>query len=201
MPVIAALNMSSGRLSHRIRRRERWREPLPFLATMGVRWRGQQPARGPGRQRAFGPLLTCRIGVELVLLPVYGSWLDWIESAAFPARRAALNGTDHRTYEENAVIGAYVRWHSARAQPKIGFAASSPIRRWPVPNQGHVTDHQALPTTTATSPPLLCRAKRRQPGSSPSTTTPGGGTETRPRGPRPCGRHERLDGRRADRES
>ncbi|MFC5831062.1 helix-turn-helix domain-containing protein [Nonomuraea insulae] len=46
-------------------------------------------------------------------------------------KRYALNGTDHRTQDEqNAAIGGYVRWRTARAQPKTSFAASSPIRSW-----------------------------------------------------------------------
>ncbi|WP_285708266.1 helix-turn-helix domain-containing protein [Microtetraspora sp. NBRC 16547] len=46
-------------------------------------------------------------------------------------RYYALNGTDHRTHDEqNAALGAYVRWRNARAEPKTSFAASSPIRSW-----------------------------------------------------------------------
>ncbi|MDQ0766944.1 hypothetical protein [Streptomyces canus] len=43
----------------------------------------------------------------------------------------ALNGTDHRSHEEqNAAIAAYVRWRNARANPKMNFAPASPIRSW-----------------------------------------------------------------------
>ncbi|WP_254206885.1 hypothetical protein [Nocardia alni] len=35
----------------------------------------------------------------------------------------ALNGTDHRSYDEqNAAIGAYIRWHNTRIKPKTNFA-------------------------------------------------------------------------------
>jgi hypothetical protein len=44
-------------------------------------------------------------------------------------RYFALNGTDHRSHDEqNAAIAAYVRWRNARAQPKTNFAVDSPIR-------------------------------------------------------------------------
>ncbi|MFJ9846110.1 transposase [Kitasatospora sp. NPDC101155] len=69
--------------------------------------------------------------VELVFLPTYGSWLNWIESEFAALRYFALNGTDHRSHDEqNAAISAYIRWHNARAEPKTAFAAESPIRSW-----------------------------------------------------------------------
>ncbi|WP_433227108.1 transposase [Microtetraspora malaysiensis] len=69
--------------------------------------------------------------VELMFLPAYGSWLNWIESEFAALRYYALNGTDHRSHhEQNAAIGAYVRWRNFRAEPKTNFAASSPIRSW-----------------------------------------------------------------------
>ncbi|MGW0964270.1 transposase [Streptomyces gelaticus] len=69
--------------------------------------------------------------VELVFLPTYGSWLNWIESEFAALRYFALNGTDHGSHgEQNATIGAYVRWRNARADPKTNFAPDSPIRQW-----------------------------------------------------------------------
>jgi hypothetical protein len=69
--------------------------------------------------------------VELVFLPTYGSWLNWIEAEFAALRYFALNGTDHRTHaKQNASIESYIRWHNARAQPKTGFATDSPIRTW-----------------------------------------------------------------------
>jgi hypothetical protein len=66
-----------------------------------------------------------------VFLPTYGSWLNWIEAEFASLRYFALNGTDHRSHaEQNAAIGAYVRWRNARAGPKVGFAVGSPIRSW-----------------------------------------------------------------------
>ncbi|MGW0210995.1 transposase [Streptomyces sp. NPDC003233] len=69
--------------------------------------------------------------VELVFLPTYGSWLNWIESEFAALRYFALNGTDHRTDDEqNAANAAYIRWYNARAEPKTRFAPESPIRQW-----------------------------------------------------------------------
>ena len=45
--------------------------------------------------------------------------------------RSALNGTDHRSHDEqNAAIAAYIRWRNTRAEPKTNFAPDSPIRSW-----------------------------------------------------------------------
>ncbi|WP_030944552.1 transposase [Streptomyces sp. NRRL S-646] len=64
--------------------------------------------------------------VELVFLPTYGSWLNWIESEFAALRYVALNGTDHRSHDEqNAAIAAYIRWRNARTEPKTNFAPDS----------------------------------------------------------------------------
>ncbi|WP_310725626.1 transposase [Streptomyces sp. N2A] len=69
--------------------------------------------------------------VELVFLPTYGSWLNWIESEFAALRYFALNGTDHRSHgEQNAAINTYLRWRNQRAEPKTNFAPDSPIRTW-----------------------------------------------------------------------
>jgi transposase len=69
--------------------------------------------------------------VELVFLPTYSSWLNWIEAEFTALRYFALNGTDHRSHaEQNATIAAYIRRRNARARPKTGFATDSPIRTW-----------------------------------------------------------------------
>lgn len=135
MQMIAALDLATGRLYYRIRRRKRWRELLSFLKTLRARWPGEKlyviadnysPHKHP-QVRAW----AADNDVELVFLPTYGSWLNWIESEFAALRYYALNGTDHRSHDEqNAAIGAYVRWRNARAQPKTNFAASSPIRSW-----------------------------------------------------------------------
>jgi transposase len=69
--------------------------------------------------------------VELVFLPTYASWLNWIESEFAAVRYFALHGTDHRTHaEQGDAIAGYMRRRNARAQPKHDFAADSVIRTW-----------------------------------------------------------------------
>jgi hypothetical protein len=69
--------------------------------------------------------------VELVFLPIYASWLNWIESEFAAVRYFALNGTDHRTdAEQGDAIAGYMRRRNARAQPKHDFAPDSVIRTW-----------------------------------------------------------------------
>jgi hypothetical protein len=46
-------------------------------------------------------------------------------------QREHSHAIDHRTHgEQNAAIGAYIRWHNTRAEPKTNFAPDSPIRTW-----------------------------------------------------------------------
>ena len=67
--------------------------------------------------------------VELVFLPTYSSWLNWIESEFAALRYFALNGTDHRSHDEqDAAIGDYIRWRNQQAGPKTAFAPNSRIR-------------------------------------------------------------------------
>ena len=62
--------------------------------------------------------------------PTNASWLNWIECEFTALRYFALGGTDHRSHQEqNTAIGAYIRWHNQRAQPKRAFAPGSRIRQ------------------------------------------------------------------------
>ncbi|MFC9557840.1 transposase [Rhodococcus sp. NPDC056960] len=55
--------------------------------------------------------------VDLMFVPTYRSWLNWIESEFATLRYFALNETDHRSRaEQNTAIAAYMRWRNARAQ-------------------------------------------------------------------------------------
>jgi transposase len=135
MQMIAALDLATGRLFYRIRKRKRWREFLSFLKSLRARWPGEtlyviMDNYSPHKHRE---VRTWAAGndVELVFLPTYGSWLNWIESEFAALRYYALGGTDHRSHaEQNAAIAGYVRWHNNRAQPKVNFATDSPIRTW-----------------------------------------------------------------------
>ena len=135
MHMLAALDLDTGKLYYRIRPRKRSREFLNLLEMLRARWPGERlyvvldnfsPHRHP----------TVRGGaaendVDLVFLPTYGSWLNWIESEFSALRYFALNGTDHRSHgEQNAEIAAYVRWRNARAEPKSNYAPDSSIRSW-----------------------------------------------------------------------
>jgi transposase len=133
--MIAALDLATGQITYRIRERKRWREFLAFLKLLRARWPGQKlyvicdnfsPHKHPevtgwaaGHQ------------VELVFLPTYCSWLNWIESEFAALRYLTLGGTDHRTHAwQGEMIDRYMRWRNARAQPKTSFAPNSVIRTW-----------------------------------------------------------------------
>ncbi|MFI0421101.1 IS630 family transposase [Spongiactinospora sp. 9N601] len=133
--LLGTLDLATGKLYYRIRRRKRWKEFLVFLKTLRGRWPGERlyvicdddSPHEHAEVRAWA-----RAGdVELVYLPTYGAWLNWIESEFAALRYFALNGTDHRSHEEqNAAIAAYIRWRNQHAAPKVSFAAGSPIRSW-----------------------------------------------------------------------
>ncbi|MFB9964023.1 IS630 family transposase [Sinosporangium siamense] len=133
--MLAALDLSSGKLVYRIRARKRWREFLSFLKVLRSRW-------PTGRlyliMDNFSPHRHAEVrswaagsGVELVFTPTYSSWLNWIESEFAALRYFALNGTDHRSHtEQGEAIAGYVRRRNARAVPKRDFAPGSVIRSW-----------------------------------------------------------------------
>ncbi|MFI6916523.1 IS630 family transposase [Streptosporangium sp. NPDC050284] len=135
MHLLGALDLATGKLYYRIRERKRWREFLSFIKSLRGRWPAgtlylivdnYSPHKHP-QVKAW----AAANDVELVFLPTYASWLNWIESEFAALRYFALNGTDHRSHpEQNAAIAAYIRWHNRHAQPKVSFAASSPIRSW-----------------------------------------------------------------------
>lgn len=135
MHMIAALDLASGKLFYRIRSRKRAVEFLAFLKALRARWPGEKlyivcDNFSPHRHRSVTAWCAAN-NVELVFLPTYGSWLNWIEAEFASLRYFALNGTDHRSHaEQNAAIAAFVRWRNARARPKVGFAVGSPIRSW-----------------------------------------------------------------------
>ncbi len=135
MHMLAALDLTTGKIHYRIRRRKRHAEFLDLLKTLRARWPDQRlylvmdnfsPHRHPDVRE-----WAADNDAELVFLPTYSSWLNWIEAEFAALRYFALNGTDHRTHtEQNAAIASFIRWRNARAQPKTGFATDSPIRTW-----------------------------------------------------------------------
>jgi transposase len=135
MHMLAALDLATGKLYYRIRPHKRWREFLGLLKALRARWPGEKLYLVLDN---FSPHKHAKVrawaadnDIQLVFLPTYGSWLNWIEAEFAALRYFALNGTDHRSHEEqNAAIAAYVRWRNARAGPKTNFAPASPIRSW-----------------------------------------------------------------------
>jgi transposase len=133
--MIAALDLPTGQITYRIRARKRWRELLSFLKLLRHRWPGGRlyliadnfsPHKHP---EVTG--WAAAHDVDLVFLPTYSSWLNWIEPEFAALRYFALNGTDHRTHaEQGDAIARYLRWRNARAQPKTNFAPGSVIRTW-----------------------------------------------------------------------
>jgi transposase len=131
--MIASLDLATGRIHYRIRDRKRSAEFLDFLKSLRRRWPGQTlhlildnfSAHKHPSVRAW-----CQANaVELVFLPTYSSWLNWIEAEFAALRYFALNGTDHQSHaEQDAAIGDYIRWRNQRARPKTGYATKSKIR-------------------------------------------------------------------------
>ncbi|MEU0566801.1 transposase [Nonomuraea sp. NPDC005983] len=98
MHMIAALDLATGELYYRIRKR--WREYLSFLKTLCARWPGEKlyvitdkysPHKHP-QVRSW----AADNDVELVFLPTYGSWLKPAPALAWhQVQRAELIDADH----------------------------------------------------------------------------------------------------------
>lgn len=135
MHMLAALDLATGKLFYRIRPRKRAAEFLDLLKTLRARWPDQKlyiicDNFSPHRHTAVRAWCADH-EVELVFVPTYSSWLNWIEAEFAALRYFALNGTDHRSHaEQNAAIAGYIRWRNTRASPKVNFATDSPIRTW-----------------------------------------------------------------------
>jgi transposase len=118
MHMLAALDLTMGKIHYRIRRRKRHAEFLDLLKTPRARWPGQRlylimdnlsphphPHPHPDARDWAADSDT-----ELVFLPTYSSWLNRIEAEFAAPRYFALNGTDHHTHtEQNAAIGSIIR--------------------------------------------------------------------------------------------
>jgi transposase len=133
--MIAALDLATGQIIYRIRARKRWQEFLAFLKLLRQRWPGQKlyviADNYSPHKHAKVTSWAAASDVELVFLPTYSSWLNWIEPEFAALRYFALNGTDHHTHaEQGDAISACLRWRNARAKPKRDFAPGSVIRDW-----------------------------------------------------------------------
>ena len=60
-----------------------------------------------------------RNNVELAYVPTNASWLNRIEAQFQALRYFTLDGTDHRSHEEqNSMIRRYIIWRNRNAQDK-----------------------------------------------------------------------------------
>ncbi|MGV9668882.1 transposase [Nocardia niigatensis] len=101
-------------IHYRIRDRERWNEFLAFLKSLRTRWPGDRLYvvldNFSPHQRAEVRDWCATNDVELVFLPTYSSWSNWIECEFAALRYFALNGTDHRSHDEqDNAIGTHIR--------------------------------------------------------------------------------------------
>jgi len=118
--MIAALDLATGQVFDRIRARKRRREYLAFLKLLRQRWpAGRLYVIADNFSPHKHPEVTGWAAVhdvDLVFLPTYSSWLNWIEPEFAALRYFTLNGTDHRTHaEQGDAIARYLRWRNARA--------------------------------------------------------------------------------------
>jgi hypothetical protein len=80
--------------------------------------------------------------VDLVFLPTYSFWLNWIEAGFAALRYFALNGTDHRSpITDHAPSGSprsvttptgttsAIQWHDQRVKAETGCLIGSKIRQ------------------------------------------------------------------------
>lgn len=109
MHMLAALDLTTGKMYYRIRPRKRWREFLALLKALRARWPGEKVYivldNFLPHEHLNVRTWAAAHEVELVFLPTYGSWLTWIDSEFAALRYFALNGTDHRSHgEQNAAI-------------------------------------------------------------------------------------------------
>lgn len=132
--MLAALDLATGKIFYRIRDRKRAGEFLSLLKALRTRWPAEKLyviVDNFVTHRHHRVRTWCQDNrVELVFLPTYASWLNWIECEFAALRYFALNGTDHRSHQEqDAAIGAYIRWRNHHAKPKTTFAPNSRIRQ------------------------------------------------------------------------
>jgi transposase len=132
--MLAALDLATGKMAYRIRARKRWMQFLALLKVLRERYPDERlyvilDNYSPHKRAEVRDWCTAN-NDELVFIPTNASWLNWIEAEFAALRYFALNGTDHRSHEEQGqAIGDYVRWRNAEAQPKQGFAINSKIRK------------------------------------------------------------------------
>jgi transposase len=132
--MLAALDLATGKMLYRIRSRKRWTQFLDLLKALRARYPDERlfvilDNYSPHKRAEVAHWCAAN-NVELVFIPTNASWLNWIEAEFAALRYYALNGTDHRSHDEQGqAIADYIRWRNTTAQPKRGFAINSKIRR------------------------------------------------------------------------
>ena len=132
--MLAALDLASGKLFYRIRPRKRAVEFLELLKALRVRWPGEKLYvvcdNFSPHHHATVKAWCATNQVELVFLPTYGSWLNWIE-AEFAALRRGTN-----EWLAAAAAGKFDElWSTARGTPEATRArlAEFPKATWKQP--------------------------------------------------------------------
>jgi hypothetical protein len=120
--MLAALDLATGKLFYRIRDRKRFIEFLDLLKALRARWPREKlyvvcDNFSPHRHAQVCDWCAAN-QVELVFLPTYGSWLNWIE-AEFAALPTGI-GQDRRRLS-----------HSDRRCPRSSAAPSATRRHRP----------------------------------------------------------------------
>jgi transposase len=137
MHMLAALDLTTGKLFYQIKDRKRWIEFLDLLKALRARWPGEKlyvvcDNFSPHRHARVHDRCAAN-SVELVFLPTYGSWLNWIEAEFAALRYFARGGTDHRSHDEqNAAIAAYVRWRNPEPSPRPTSPSTHPSEPGPI---------------------------------------------------------------------
>ncbi|MFE3003459.1 transposase [Nocardia sp. NPDC059246] len=80
--LFGALDLATGQIYYRIRDRKRWMEFVSLLKSLRARWPGQRlyviVDNFSPHKRAEVRAWCADNAVELVFLPTYSSWLNWI---------------------------------------------------------------------------------------------------------------------------
>ncbi|MFD7657957.1 IS630 family transposase [Actinosynnema sp. NPDC059797] len=182
MYLLAALDLTTGRLHYRIRRRQRHHELLDLLRSLRARWPHHRlhlvlDNFAPHHHPAVRDWAEDN-NAELVYLPTYSSWLNWIEAEFTALRYFTLNGTHHHSHaEQNTAIANYIRRRNNHAHPKTDFATDSPVRTW-LPHPAKTADTTSPPHRTAPD-----TAPTPSTGHPPTTTATHPGCTRSPRGP------------------
>ncbi|MFJ8967121.1 transposase [Lentzea sp. NPDC102401] len=100
MHMLAALDLTTGHISYRIRSRKRRQEFLAFLKTLRTRWPGEKlyvVCDNFSPHRHADVRIWCAGNqVELVFVPTYSSWLNWIESEFAAGPQPHLQGVERQ---------------------------------------------------------------------------------------------------------